>query len=219
MSVRLHASGAPVPIKARIHANAIDLTADADRPTGSTGPPVGPTAGPLTCAPSYLRPEAFTASLTMFFVDGAAAFVFTTAFLGFFVSRLPRCFSLAMVVSPECPVDVTIEARRTKRPPIAPGRSQGVSFDDGAQQITTQGSGKAVRPTPEARCDDDQIERRVATRLPGSCRRGHTRPSATGACGARPVMIEIAPLRPRKIVLPTTRLPGPERRCAQALPR
>ena len=38
----------------------------------------------------------FTAAETGFFCEGAAAFIFGTAFLGFFVSRLLRCFSEAM---------------------------------------------------------------------------------------------------------------------------
>ncbi|MBB3901115.1 hypothetical protein GGR33_000595 [Methylobacterium brachythecii] len=40
-------------------------------------------------------------SLTRFFVDGAEAFIFTTGFFGFFASRLPRCFSVAMIVTPD----------------------------------------------------------------------------------------------------------------------
>jgi len=41
----------------------------------------------------------FTAALTMSLVEAAAAMVFTTGFFGFFASRLPRLFSLAMEIS------------------------------------------------------------------------------------------------------------------------
>ncbi|ACS39984.1 protein of unknown function [Methylorubrum extorquens DM4] len=46
------------------------------------------------------RPADFTAAETRFLVEGAAAITFAVDFFGFFVSRLPRFFSVAMSMAP-----------------------------------------------------------------------------------------------------------------------
>jgi hypothetical protein len=48
------------------------------------------------CDPAQRPSDRFTTDATVFFWDGAAAFIFGTGFFGFFVSRLPRCFSMLM---------------------------------------------------------------------------------------------------------------------------
>jgi hypothetical protein len=47
--------------------------------------------------PAQPRPAVFVAGTTVPFVEGAAALLLGTGFFGFFVSRLPRFFSVAMV--------------------------------------------------------------------------------------------------------------------------